>query len=278
MLTSLLTYLLISNALSLRKDKSILFSRIVMVSLILTNILAFNNLFLISLDKGIVVYTDLFNVTAFTQSFNIFIYTISPLLALLLSLTLLLPSELHIVAVYFLVYGNSTIIMIKAFINIIYLIFMLCSFDFMSLFIDYYYLEHNLDLGTLNSEGTSGENSTDKPANSNSDNSNEGGKGKKPKPNLHIKVGAQSDLEKDTEKVGNCFHEDMSLFMANTSQDVEGTMCDFSDVFDSKGKVETHKAFDSATDVAFVCNNCHAVMCKDCGEDYSSSENASPDK
>jgi hypothetical protein len=34
MLISLLTFLLISNALSLRKDKSILFSRIVMVSLI----------------------------------------------------------------------------------------------------------------------------------------------------------------------------------------------------------------------------------------------------
>ena len=37
MLISLLTFLLISNALTLRKDKSILFSRIVMVSLILAS-------------------------------------------------------------------------------------------------------------------------------------------------------------------------------------------------------------------------------------------------
>jgi cytochrome c biogenesis factor len=42
MLISLLTLLLISNALTLRKDKSILFSRVVMVSLIHTSFLAYN--------------------------------------------------------------------------------------------------------------------------------------------------------------------------------------------------------------------------------------------
>jgi len=93
MLISLLTYLLISNALSLRKDKSILFSRIVMVSLILTSFLAFNNLFVMSLDKGIGIYGGLFHVTAFTQSFNIFIFIIS---AIILTLTSFYPRKVYL--------------------------------------------------------------------------------------------------------------------------------------------------------------------------------------
>ena len=275
MIFSLLTILFISNALILKKDKSILFSRIVMVCLVLTSFLAFNNLSVTTLEKGIGIFGGLFHITAFTQSFNIFIFIISPLLALFISLTLIFRIQLHIVAVYFLVYGNSSITLIRAFIYVIYLIFLLCSFDFMYIFIDYYSLELGLDFGTLNCEGSSGDNSTDNPDNTNPDNSNGGGKGKKPKPNLHIKVGAESDLEKDIEKVGNCLHEDKRLFMA--SQDAEDTLCDFSDKFDSQGRVESHKAFDSANDLAFVCDNCHAVMCKNCGEEYSSSENTSPD-
>jgi len=93
MLISLLTYLLISNALTLRKDKSILFSRIVMVSLVLTSFLAFNNLFVMSLDKGIGIYGGLFHVTAFTQSFNIFIFIIS---AIILTLTSFYPRKVYI--------------------------------------------------------------------------------------------------------------------------------------------------------------------------------------
>jgi len=93
MLISLLTYLLISNALSLRKDKSILFSRIVMVSLIVVSFLAFNNLFVMSLDKGIGIYGGLFHVTAFTQSFNIFILVIS---SLILTLTSFYPRKVYL--------------------------------------------------------------------------------------------------------------------------------------------------------------------------------------
>jgi len=93
MLISLLIYLLISNALSLRKDKSILFSRIVMVSLILISFLAYNNLFVMSLDKGIGLYGGLFHVTAFTQSFNLFIFLIS---AIILSLTSFYPRKVYL--------------------------------------------------------------------------------------------------------------------------------------------------------------------------------------
>jgi len=92
MLTSLLVYLLISNALTLRKDKSILFSRIVMVSLVLTSFLAYNNLFFNNLDQGIGLYGGLFHVTAFTQSFNIFIFMIS---AIILTLTSFYPRKVY---------------------------------------------------------------------------------------------------------------------------------------------------------------------------------------
>ena len=71
MLISLLTLLLISNALTLRTDKSILFSRVVMVSLIHTSFLAYNNLFFLSLDKGIGIFGGLFQVNLFTQIFKL---------------------------------------------------------------------------------------------------------------------------------------------------------------------------------------------------------------
>jgi len=90
MLITLLTLLLISNALTLRKDKSILFSRVVMVSLIHTSFLAYNNLFFLSLDKGIGIFGGLFHVTVFTQIFNIFIFLLS---ALILTLTSFYPRK-----------------------------------------------------------------------------------------------------------------------------------------------------------------------------------------
>jgi len=93
MLISLLTYLLISNALTLRKDKSILFSRIVMVTLILTSLLALNNLFVLCLDKGIGLYGGLFHVTPFTHTFNIFIFLVS---AIILTLTSFYPRKVFI--------------------------------------------------------------------------------------------------------------------------------------------------------------------------------------
>ena len=84
MLISLLALLLISNALTLRKDKSILFSRVVMVSLIHTSFLAYNNLFFLALDKGIGIFGGLFHVTVFTLIFSIIIFL---LFALMFSLS-----------------------------------------------------------------------------------------------------------------------------------------------------------------------------------------------
>lgn len=93
MLISLLILLLLSNALTLRKDKSILFSRVVILGLISTSYLAWNNLFIKPLGTGIGIYGGLFNVTTFTQTFNIFIFMIS---AVILTLTAFYPRKVYI--------------------------------------------------------------------------------------------------------------------------------------------------------------------------------------
>ena len=62
MLISLLVSLLISNALTLEREKSILFSRIVITGFILAAFLSYNNMHVTSLSKGIGIYGGLFNV------------------------------------------------------------------------------------------------------------------------------------------------------------------------------------------------------------------------
>ena len=93
MLISLLILLLLSNALTMRRDKSILFSRVVILGLISTSFLAWNNLFIKPLEKGIGIYGGLFNVTTFTQTFNIFIFTVS---AVILLLTAFYPRKVSV--------------------------------------------------------------------------------------------------------------------------------------------------------------------------------------
>lgn len=92
MLISLLIFLLLSNALTMSRDKSILFSRVVIIALISTSFLAWNNLFIKPLEKGIGIYGGLFNVTTFTQTFNIFIFLIS---AVILTLTAFFPRKVY---------------------------------------------------------------------------------------------------------------------------------------------------------------------------------------
>lgn len=93
MLVTSLVMLLISNAITLRRDKSILYSRISMQSLILVNILAFNNLHVQGLGEGISIYGGLFNISLYTQTFNIFILLIT---SLILTLTAFYPRKIHV--------------------------------------------------------------------------------------------------------------------------------------------------------------------------------------
>lgn len=93
MIISLLIFLLISNAVTSRQDKSILFSRIVIQSLIFAGFIAMSNLYINPLEKGIGIYGGLFNVNVLTQSFDIFIFLIS---GVILILTGFYPRKVYI--------------------------------------------------------------------------------------------------------------------------------------------------------------------------------------
>jgi NADH-ubiquinone oxidoreductase chain 2 len=85
--------LLLSNAVSLRRDKSILFNRVGLIILVYSSFIALNSLYFISLDKGIGLYGGLFHVTSITQIFHIFIFLIT---AVILQLTSFYPRKVWI--------------------------------------------------------------------------------------------------------------------------------------------------------------------------------------
>jgi NADH-ubiquinone oxidoreductase chain 2 len=85
MAISLLIFLIISNALTLRKDKTILFSRNAMLALILAFLIIICNLNINVFDKGIGIYGGLFHVNSTTISFNIFILIITSIILILTS-------------------------------------------------------------------------------------------------------------------------------------------------------------------------------------------------
>ncbi len=64
-----------------------------MVSLLHTSFLAYNNLFFLSLDKGIGIFGGLFLITVFTQIFNIFIFLLT---GLILTLTSFYPRKVFL--------------------------------------------------------------------------------------------------------------------------------------------------------------------------------------
>jgi NADH-ubiquinone oxidoreductase chain 2 len=64
--------LLLSNAVTLRRDKSILYSRVSIIIHIYSTILALTSLYLTYLDRGISLYGGLFHATSITETFHIF--------------------------------------------------------------------------------------------------------------------------------------------------------------------------------------------------------------
>jgi NADH-ubiquinone oxidoreductase chain 2 len=77
MLIFSILFLLLSNAVTLRRDKSILFSRVAIIVLLYSSLIAITSLYFTYLDKGIGLYGGLFHVTSITQVFHIFIFLIS---------------------------------------------------------------------------------------------------------------------------------------------------------------------------------------------------------
>src|SRR5436309_1367677 len=66
--------LLLSNAVTLRRDKSILYSRIAIIILLYSSLLGLVSLYIKYIDKGIGLYGGLFHITSNTQIFHIFIF------------------------------------------------------------------------------------------------------------------------------------------------------------------------------------------------------------
>jgi len=76
-LTSSILSLLLSNAVTLRRDKSILYNRIVIIILLSSFFAGFISLLLKSVKKGIGLFGGLFHVTIITHTFQLFIIFIS---------------------------------------------------------------------------------------------------------------------------------------------------------------------------------------------------------
>ena len=89
MIFSYILLLLSSNAVTLRRDKSILYSRVVIVMLIYSFLTALNLNIAFS-NKGIGLYGGLFQATSLTQTFHIFIIAIC---AVILQLTAFYPRK-----------------------------------------------------------------------------------------------------------------------------------------------------------------------------------------
>ena len=77
MLINSIVYLLLSNAVTLRRDKSILYSRVAILALLSSFLLGFGSLYITFLDKGIGLFGGLFHATSTTQIFQIFILIVS---------------------------------------------------------------------------------------------------------------------------------------------------------------------------------------------------------
>ena len=85
MLFNSLILLLLSNSITSRRDKSILYSRTTITILVISAFIAYYNLSVLLLAKGIGIFGGLFHTTAITNSFHIFILLITSVILLLTS-------------------------------------------------------------------------------------------------------------------------------------------------------------------------------------------------
>lgn len=85
--------ILFSNAVTSRRDKSILYSRVAIIALLYSSILVLGTLYLTNLDTGIGLFGGLFHATSTTHVFHLFIFLIS---AVILQVTGFYPRRIWI--------------------------------------------------------------------------------------------------------------------------------------------------------------------------------------
>ena len=88
MLYVISTLLLLVNAVTLRRERSILFNRVAILILLYSGIICYDSLNIISLDTVIGIYGGLFHSTYITHSFALFLCIIG---AIVLQLTVYYP-------------------------------------------------------------------------------------------------------------------------------------------------------------------------------------------
>jgi hypothetical protein len=86
-------------------------------------------------------------------------------------------------------------------------------------------------------------------------------------------------------KAANCEHKDTKDFVPDFGDGSLKTSCDFAPDLETEAGKSTrdkeiypvkHLAFKSINDVAYLCEDCHSVLCKNCRVEYSSDEQETP--
>lgn len=85
MIITSLILLLLSNAITSRRDKSILYARATIIILLTSILITYDNLDFLFLSNGIGIFGGLFHTTSTTNVFNIFILTVTSVILLLTS-------------------------------------------------------------------------------------------------------------------------------------------------------------------------------------------------
>jgi NADH-ubiquinone oxidoreductase chain 2 len=93
MLTLSMIFLLISNAVTLRRDKTILYSRIGIIILLYSSFLVYNSYYITFLEKGISLFGGLLHATSITHFFQLFIFILG---SIILTLTAYYPRKVSI--------------------------------------------------------------------------------------------------------------------------------------------------------------------------------------
>jgi NADH-ubiquinone oxidoreductase chain 2 len=90
MLIYSIIFILLSNAVSLRRDKSILFSRAAILVLLCSSLIGLGGLYISSIARGIGLFGGLFHATSITHVFQVFIFIVS---GIILQLTAFYPRK-----------------------------------------------------------------------------------------------------------------------------------------------------------------------------------------
>jgi hypothetical protein len=129
MLLTSLIFLLLSNSITSRRDKSILYSRVTISILLIATLITYDNLYLLFLAKGIGIFGGLFHITATTYIFHVFIFLITSVILYFFSFDESYMYKIHFIL--FIVSPKNIAIMITL-LHVLYYILMFLNKIYLS--------------------------------------------------------------------------------------------------------------------------------------------------